>query len=101
MSGYCLTPNEQFFSHIMARTNYIRWDDDARFVLYIQLDQYTLLYLHSARSLKKTASRHVAPRGHIILIPRKIVFALSPQFGKTTNTNVIVICYMKAGGLAP
>jgi len=24
----CLTPNYQFFSYIMARTCYIRWDDD-------------------------------------------------------------------------
>jgi hypothetical protein len=33
----CLTPNEPFISHIMARTNYIRWDDnDVSFVL----DQY-------------------------------------------------------------
>jgi hypothetical protein len=28
MSDYCLTPNEQFFSYTMARTNYIQWDDD-------------------------------------------------------------------------
>ena len=34
----CLTPNEQFFSYIMLRTKYIRWDDDdVPFVL----DQYT------------------------------------------------------------
>ena len=24
----CLMPNEQFLSYIMARTSYIRWDDD-------------------------------------------------------------------------
>jgi hypothetical protein len=23
-----LVPNEQFFSHIMARASYIKWDDD-------------------------------------------------------------------------
>jgi hypothetical protein len=29
-----LAPNEQFFSHIMARASYIKWDDDVvRFVL--------------------------------------------------------------------
>jgi len=28
-----LTPNEQSFSHIMARTSYIWWDDDVSFVL--------------------------------------------------------------------
>jgi hypothetical protein len=26
-SDCCLTPNEQFFSHITARTNYIQWND--------------------------------------------------------------------------
>jgi len=24
----CLAPNEQFFSYIMMRTSYTRWDDD-------------------------------------------------------------------------
>jgi len=33
-SDYCLTPNEQFFSYIMARISYIQWnDDDVHFVL--------------------------------------------------------------------
>jgi len=33
-----MTPNEQFYSYIMTRTSYLRWDDDgARFVL----DQHT------------------------------------------------------------
>jgi len=33
--NYCLTPNEQFFSYIMARTSYIRWDDDVRFTRWV------------------------------------------------------------------
>jgi hypothetical protein len=34
MTDCCLTPNQQFFSHIIARTSYIRWDDDGEcFVL--------------------------------------------------------------------
>jgi hypothetical protein len=33
-SDYCLMSNEELFSHIMARTMYIRWDDnDIHFVL--------------------------------------------------------------------
>ena len=33
LSDYCcLRPNEIFFSYIMARKNYIQWDDDVRFV---------------------------------------------------------------------
>ena len=37
LSDYCLTPNEQFISHIMTRTSYIRLGGyDGRFVL----DQY-------------------------------------------------------------
>jgi hypothetical protein len=52
------------------------WDDDeVRFVL----DQFALLDFYSARSLKQqSARRHVAPLGHIILIPGQPVFALSP-----------------------
>jgi hypothetical protein len=44
------------------------------------LDQQAELdFFHSASSLKqKVADRHVAPLGHIILIPSQPVFALSP-----------------------
>jgi len=28
VSDCYLTPNEQFFSYIMVKTSYIRWDDD-------------------------------------------------------------------------
>ena len=56
MSDYCLMPNEQFFSNIMASTCYIRRDFDD-------------LLLDSASLLKqKSAVGHVAPFGHIILI---------------------------------
>jgi hypothetical protein len=36
VSDYCLTPNQQFFSYIMARTRlHFWWDDDEdRFALY-------------------------------------------------------------------
>jgi hypothetical protein len=51
-----------------------QWDDDeVRFVL----DQQAELDLYSARSLKQqSADRHVAPLGHIILIPNQPVFRL-------------------------
>ena len=54
----------------------IHWDDDeVRFVL----DQHAELGFYSSSSLKeKSAGRHVAPLGHIILIPSHPVFALSP-----------------------
>ena len=73
---YCLTPNEQCFSHIMARTSYIQWNDgDVCFVL----DQHAELDFYSAGSLKQqSADRHVAPLGHIILILSQPVFALTP-----------------------
>jgi len=50
------------------------------------------LDLYSASSLKQlSADRHVAPLGHIILIPSQPVFALSPLCcvlsGEATNTN--------------
>ena len=67
---------QQFFNYIMARTSYFQWDvDEVRFVL----DQYAELDFYSASSLKQqSAGRHVAPLGHIILIPSQPVFALSP-----------------------
>jgi hypothetical protein len=54
----------------------IHWDyDETRFVL----DQHTYLDLHSARSLgPQSVNRHVAPLGHIIMIPSQPVFAVSP-----------------------
>jgi len=54
-----------------------QWDDDdeVRFVL----DQHAELDFYSASSLKQQSEgRHVAPFGHIILIPSQPVFALSP-----------------------
>jgi hypothetical protein len=50
VSDYCFTPNETFFSYIMARTSYIRWDDDN---ICFVLDQHALLDIDSARSLKQ------------------------------------------------
>jgi hypothetical protein len=70
-----------------------QWDDDdeVRFVL----DQHAELDFYNASSLKQqSAGRHVAPPGHIILIPSRPVFALSPYCcvlsGEATNTNLIV-----------
>ena len=69
-----LTPTQQFFSYIMARTSFW-WVDDVRFVLY----QHAELDIYSASSLKQqSAGKHVAPLGHIILITSQPVFALSP-----------------------
>jgi hypothetical protein len=43
------------------------------------LDQHAELDFYSASSLKQqSADKHVAPLGHIILIPSQPVFALSP-----------------------
>jgi hypothetical protein len=68
------------------------WDDDD--VCFV-LDQHAELDFRSASSLKQQyAGRHVAPLGHIILIPSQPVFALFPSCcilsGEATNTNCIV-----------
>ena len=76
MSDCCLTPIQQL-SVISWRkqVNVQRDDDEVRFVL----DQYAELDFYSASSLKQqSAGRHVAPLGHIILIPIQPVFVLSP-----------------------
>jgi hypothetical protein len=52
-----------------------QWDDEVRSAL----DQHAKLDFYSASSLKQqSAGRHVAPLGHIILIPSQPVCALSP-----------------------
>jgi hypothetical protein len=59
----------------MVRTSYFQRNDDVRFVL----DQHAELDFYSSSSLKQqSAGRHVAPLGHIILIPSQPVFALTP-----------------------
>ena len=72
-----LMPNQKFFSYVswQEQVNF-QWDDDeVRFVL----DQHAELDFYIASSLKQqSADRHVAPLGHIILIPSQPVFALSP-----------------------
>ena len=71
-----LNANSAFFSAISWREQVnFQWDDDeVRFVL----DQHAELDFNSASSLKQQpAGRHVAPLGHIILIPSQPVFALS------------------------
>jgi hypothetical protein len=75
VSKCCQTTNELYFSYIMARTSYVRWDDNhVRFVL----EQHAQLNFDSASSLKQTsAGIPVAPLGHIILI-LSAAFALSP-----------------------
>ena len=48
MSYSCLTPNEQYYSHIMERASCIRLDDDNIHLLldqYIQLDLITLAHI--------------------------------------------------------
>jgi predicted alpha/beta hydrolase len=66
-------PTQQFFSYIMVRTS-CEWDDDE--VCFV-LDQHAELDFYSASSLKQqSADKHVAPLGHIILIPNQPVFVL-------------------------
>jgi len=76
VSDCCLSPTQQFYSYIMARTVNFQWNsDEVRFVLYLQ----ALLDFYSAISLKQQSmDRHAASLEDIILIPSQPVFALSP-----------------------
>ena len=71
MSDCCLMPNQQCFSHGMARTSYrgtfneMMDDDDDK--VRFGLDQHAELDFNSTSSL-----------GHISLIPSRPVFTLSP-----------------------
>jgi hypothetical protein len=77
VSDCCLTPIQLIFVAIAWRQQVnFQWnDDEVRF----NLDQHAELDFYSASSLKQQSTgRHVAPLGHIILIPSQPVFALSP-----------------------
>jgi hypothetical protein len=76
-----------------GQVNFQSDNDEVRFVL----EQHPELHIDSASSLKQqSAGRHVAPLGHIILIPSQPVFALSPEccvHREATHTNVIVLVW--------
>jgi hypothetical protein len=71
------------------------WDDDICFVLATPTHLPGVLYCYICSSLKQSAGRHVAPFGHIILIPSQPACALSPKCrvlsGKEANTNLTVL----------
>ena len=74
---YSWQKEQEWATSISWREHVIyQWDDDeVRFVL----DQRAELDCDSASSLKQlSASRHVAPLGHIILIPVQPVFVFTP-----------------------
>jgi hypothetical protein len=76
VSDCCLTPIQYFFLATSWRKQVnVQWDDDEDRLV---LDQHAEFDFYSASSLKQqSAGRHVAPLGHIILIPNQQVFALS------------------------
>jgi hypothetical protein len=56
-----LVPNEQFFSHIMARASYIKWDDDVvRFVFdqHAYSSIFTPLMLHDVFSASPISTQY-------------------------------------------
>ena len=67
-----------FFSYIKASTSKLSMRLDDGEVCFV-LDHHAGLNLYSASTLKQQfVSIHVAPLGHIILIPSQPVFALLP-----------------------
>jgi hypothetical protein len=65
-------------SYIKASTSKLSMRLDDGEVCFV-LDLHAGLNLHSASTLKQQSVRiHVAPLGHIILIPSQPVFVLSP-----------------------
>ena len=68
--------SDVFFIANSKEQVHFQWDDDeVRFVP----DQHAELDFYTAGSLKlQSVGRHVAPLGHIILIPSQSVCAYSP-----------------------
>ena len=87
----CLMPNEQIFRYIMARTSYIRWEDDA----------VSLITCLVVSPKQQSVCRHVAPLRHIYIIPSQPIFALTPKCcvlsGAAVNTNFIVFGLTQPG----
>jgi hypothetical protein len=82
-----------FQLHVYHLVNF-QWDDDE---VRLVLDQDAELEFYTASSLKQqSVGRHVAPLGHIILIPSQPVFALTPWCcvlnGEATNFTIFVSC---------
>jgi hypothetical protein len=77
MSDCCLMPTHNCSAISWWEQVNFQWDNDGG-VSFV-LDQHAELDFYSASSLKQQfKGRHVAPLGHIILIPSKPVFALTP-----------------------
>jgi hypothetical protein len=84
--------NEQFFSYVMAKTSFLQWNDDVRYVLRPTHLTGSLVLAHWNNSLQIDMSHHSR---HIILIPSQPVFVLIPIWSmlnrEATNTNFIVL----------
>ena len=88
----------EFFFFKVLKKYYTYSNDEVRFVI----DQHAFLDFYSASSLKQqSVDRHVAPLGHIILIPSQPVFTLSPYCcmfsGEAKYTNFIVFGLTRSG----
>jgi len=75
VNDWCLTPNKQFVSYVMVKTNYLRWYNDVHFVL----DQHADLDSYLTNSLKQSVDRYITPLWHIIPASEsQPFFALTP-----------------------
>ena len=77
-----------------------QWNGDS---VHFVLDQYDQLDFYSTSSLKQqSAHRHVAPLGHIILIPSQTVFVLFPEWcvlsGEATHINYCIVFGLNRSG---
>ena len=90
VSDCCLTPTQQFFSYIMERTSFNGMMMTSA-LYYYNTSSWIFIVLELTQ---QSAGRHVATLGNIFLIPRQLVFPLSPQYWvlseESTITNLIV-----------
>jgi hypothetical protein len=94
VSDCCLTPNEQCFSyHGENKLNSMKWLWWGWWWCPLLTRSTFLVGIYDANSLKQqTVGRPVVPLGHIIMIPRQTIFALTPLnlSGEVENYNFIV-----------
>jgi hypothetical protein len=101
VSDCCLTPTQQFFSYIMARTSYfsMRWWSGSLCTRPTCLVGFFIVLAHWNNSPEREMVPHSGT--HYPQIPSQPVFALSPKSymfsGEATNTNFIVFGLTRPG----
>ena len=97
VSDCCLTPNEHFFSYIVTRISYIRWNDnDILFVLdqHSQLDFYSDRVIETSLRLDMSVDSDASWFRYILISPRVLI--VNPHTVPIMFMNSVLISWFSA-----